>query len=74
MWERGSKMTGLNKGITDLELILTKLVDEFEYGYAFTKNTRELLELLTKYKENNPNDKLIVTLHVQGTDNDISTQ
>ncbi len=53
----------MNKGITELELILTKLVNEFEYGYAYTKNSRDLLELLTKYKENNPNDKLIVTLH-----------
>ena len=50
----------------EIENILTKLVNEFEYGYAFTKNSRELLELLTKYKENNPNDKLKVTLSNKG--------
>lgn len=56
-------MTKLNKDISELESILTKLVTEFEYGYAFIKNSRELLEQLTKYKENNSNDKLKVALY-----------
>ena len=52
----------MNNDISELEIILTKLVNEFEYGYGFIKNSRELLELLTKHKENNPNDKLKVAL------------
>lgn len=58
--------TKLNNGISELENILTKLVNEFEYGYGFTKNSRDLLEKLTEYKENNPNIKLKVTIHSNG--------
>lgn len=52
----------MNNDVSELENILTKLVNDFEHGYGFTKNSRDLLEKLTAYKENNPNNKIIVTL------------
>jgi len=48
--------------LTDIEKILTKLVNEFEYGYAFTKNCRDLLEKLTEFKTS---DKINVTLVIE---------
>lgn len=47
--------------LIELEIILTKLVNEFEYGYGFIKNSRELLEKLVEYKSNNQT-KLKVTV------------
>jgi len=35
--------------LTDIEIIVTKIVNEFEYGYEFTKNCRDLLERLTEF-------------------------
>lgn len=53
----------MNKRVDNLEIILNKLINEFESGYGFTKNSRDLLEQLTEYKQHYPNNKLDITLH-----------
>ena len=52
----------MNVTITQLELTLNKLLNEYVNGYTFTKNCSVLLEQLTEHMKNNTNDKLSVSL------------
>lgn len=37
--------------LKEIEIILNKLVNDYEYGYAYIKNSRDLLEKLTEYNQ-----------------------